>query len=163
MRTLLLYFVVALFAWMGFALFGGSGDTPLAPGFLLLMAALSVVLWDRFVAPRQVASATHVSAASPTCFRNAHHRARRKPTSGSAPGAPDDQRGDAPAPRLGRAEPGLAPARLLTNSRRSCPGPPRNHPRSLSERASSVKAQIRTIYEIRTWLVGHLDTALPGA
>lgn len=65
MRTLLLYFVVALFAWMGFALFGGSGDTPLAPGFLLLMAALSVVLWDRFVAPRQVASATHVSAATP--------------------------------------------------------------------------------------------------
>ena len=51
MPSLLLYLVVSLFAWMGFALVGSSGNTTLAPGFLIMMACLSVVVWDRVVAP----------------------------------------------------------------------------------------------------------------
>jgi len=52
MSNLLLYLVVALFAWMGFALFSPEGAV-LTPGFLILMACLSVLVWERVVVPMQ--------------------------------------------------------------------------------------------------------------
>lgn len=66
MPSLLLYLVIALFAWMGFALFGNSGEAPLTPGFLIVMACLSVVIWDRLVAPMMHRSTARRASAERT-------------------------------------------------------------------------------------------------
>lgn len=89
MSNLFLYLMVAVFAWMGFALFGGDAGTSLTTGFLLLMACLSVLIWDRFVAPLQRRAEAKRNPVRPEATYGAMPGYRpepgQRPTRGTAP------------------------------------------------------------------------------